>query len=102
MLAVQLHHLFQSAPAVHAPRRVPAVDADRWSTSSFADAADTSPLELFDLGEHLQRCRRSRGRLFAALCLSDAVERFVAPRFMTTMVAIALLCALLSALLAML
>ncbi len=66
-----------------------------WSTSSFANAADTSPLELFDLAEHLQRCRRSRGRLFGALCMSDSVDQFLAQRFMTTVVVSALLLAML-------
>jgi len=93
MLAVPLRHFFP-APTSQPSRSVPAVEADRWSTSSFAAATDTSPLELLDLGEHLKRCRRSRGPLFAALCLSDAVDRFLAPRFMTAIVAIALIGAL--------
>jgi hypothetical protein len=66
-------------------------DVRRWSTSSFGTAADTSPRELADLSQHLDRCRRLRGRLFPALCLSDKVSLFLAPRFMTTLVAIVLL-----------
>jgi hypothetical protein len=96
MLVVSFRHLFDATLVAHPSAGLPAVDADRWSTSSFADAADTSPLELFDLGEHLQRCRRSRGRLFTALCVSDAVDRFLARRFITTMTAIALLSTLLA------
>ncbi len=95
MLVVSLYYLFQGAPGALARPSVAAVDADGCSTSSFAAAADTSPLELFDLGEHMQRCRRSRGRPFAALCLSDSVGRFLAQRFMTTVVASTLLLAML-------
>ena len=28
-----------------------------WSTASFGDAVDTSPMELSALGEHLHLCR---------------------------------------------
>jgi hypothetical protein len=36
-----------------------------------------------------------RGRLFPALCLSDSSTSFLAPRFMTTLIAIVLLGAIL-------
>jgi hypothetical protein len=61
-----------------------------WSTSSFGSAADISPLDSLDLSEHLHRCRRSRGALFAALCLADTVCKFLAPRLVTTLAVLAL------------
>jgi len=61
-----------------------------WATSAFGSAADTRPLDSLDLGAHLDRCRRSRGTLFPALCLADAVESFLAPRVFTTLAAVAL------------
>jgi hypothetical protein len=58
-----------------------------WATASHADAADTSPLDLSALGEHVDRCNGSRGRLFALRCAADSLLGFVAPRFVTTVVA---------------
>jgi len=58
----------------------------RWSTSSFSHAADTSPMELNDLGAHLARCRGCRSRWFALQCVNDALHDFVARRFVTTLV----------------
>lgn len=62
-----------------------------WSTASFGDAADTSPTELSALGEHLDLCRGSRGRLFAVHCVAQTMHGFVAARFVTTLVVIVLL-----------
>ncbi|MES2958371.1 MAG: hypothetical protein V4792_09295 [Pseudomonadota bacterium] len=58
----------------------------RWSTSSFATDADNLPTETSALGEHLAHCRALTGRLYALHCAADAVHRFVAPRFVTTLV----------------
>ena len=63
----------------------------RWSTSSFGDTADTSPMELSALGEHLDLCKGSRGRLFTLHCVVETLNAFVAPRFVTTLVVIGLL-----------
>ena len=63
----------------------------RWSTSSFAADAHEPASELSALGEHVALCKCATGRLFALRCVADAVHRFVAPRFMTTLVASALL-----------
>ena len=57
----------------------------RWTTASFPDAADTSPMELSELGAHVSRCNGCRGRWFALRCAVDAVHDFVAPRFVTTL-----------------
>ena len=62
-----------------------------WSTASFGDAASTSPMELSALGEHLNLCRGARGRLFALHCVAQTMHGFVAARFVTTLVLVALL-----------
>jgi hypothetical protein len=93
MLVVPLRRSLIPAVEAHIHRNPRSPGARGWSTSSLEDAADTSRLELWDLSEHLDRCRRLRGRFFSALCLSDAVDRFLAPRFITTVVAITLLSA---------
>ena len=61
------------------------VHSPRWTTASIPDATDTSPMELFELGAHIDRCNDSRGRWFALRCAADAVHDFVAPRFVTTL-----------------
>jgi hypothetical protein len=62
-----------------------------WSTASFGDAADTSPMELSALGEHLNLCKGLNGRLFALQCAAQTMHGFVAARFVTTLVVVALL-----------
>jgi len=57
----------------------------RWTTASIPDATDTSPMELSELGAHIDRCNHSRGRWFALRCVADAVHDFIAPRFVTTL-----------------
>jgi hypothetical protein len=60
-----------------------------WSTSSFADSTDTSPMALSTLGEHLDDCKRLNGRLFLLRCGADALHAFVTGRFVTTLVLLA-------------
>lgn len=60
----------------------------RWSTASIADAADTAPMELSELGEHVTRCKGSRSRWFALRCSADAINDFIAPRFVTSLVVV--------------
>lgn len=67
-----------------------------WSTASFGDAADTSPTDLSVLGEHLDLCKRSRGRLFALHCVGQTMHGFLAARFVTTLVVVALLTGVIS------
>ncbi len=62
-----------------------------WSTASFGDSADTSPMELSSLGDHLSTCHASRGRLFGMHCAAERLHGFVAPRLVTTLVLAALL-----------
>lgn len=57
----------------------------RWTTASIADATETAPMELRELGAHVDRCNGSRGRWFALRCAADAVHDFVAPRFVTSL-----------------
>lgn len=60
-----------------------------WTTASFGDTAETSPMELSALGDHLSHCRSSRGRLFNLRCHAASAHRFVAARFVTTVVVVA-------------
>lgn len=60
-----------------------AADA-RWSTASIPFAADSLPMELSVLGEHLDHCRALTGPLFALRCWADAARRFVASRLVTS------------------
>ena len=68
----------------------------RWSTASFGDTADTSPVELSALGAHLELCQRAHGRLFFLQCVAQNIHGFVIGRFVTTLVAVALLVGVLS------
>jgi hypothetical protein len=60
-----------------------------WATASFAEAADTSPMELSALGDHVDHCNGSRGRMFGLRCAADSLSAFIAPRFVTTVVIVA-------------
>lgn len=62
-----------------------------WSTASFGGSADTSPMELSSLGEHLGACKTPGGHLLALHCAAETTRGFIASRFVTTLVAIALL-----------
>jgi hypothetical protein len=55
----------------------------RWLTA--ADAPDSVPAELSDLGAHMLNCNGCRGRWFALRCAVDALHGFVATRFVTTL-----------------
>ena len=67
------------------------ITSPSWSTASFGDSPDTSPMELSALGEHLDLCRGAHGRLFALQCAAQTMHGFVAARFVTTLVVLALL-----------
>ncbi len=67
-----------------------------WSTASFGDTADTSPMELSALGAHMAACKALTGRLFAARCAAEAMHGFVAGRLVTTLVVAALLMGVIS------
>jgi hypothetical protein len=60
-----------------------------WSTASFGDTADTSPMELSALGEHLQHCSGTPGPLVRLRFAAETMNGFVSARLVTTL---ALLC----------
>lgn len=68
-----------------------AARAATWSTSSFGSAADTSPMELATLGEHLHQCISQRDTLFPLKSAAETLSRLVAPRFVTIIVLFAML-----------
>jgi hypothetical protein len=72
----------------------PQFAASRWSTASFGDAADTTPMELSALGEHLSLCQSLSGRLFALRCRLALVHGMIAPRFITTVVVVVVVAAM--------
>jgi hypothetical protein len=57
-----------------------------WSTASFGDRPDTLPMELSALEEHYDACQGARGRWFALRSVAESTNRFVAARFVTTLV----------------
>ena len=60
----------------------------RWRTSSMSGDVDTLPMELSDLARHLARCDADRGALSSLAGVYQAINRFLAPRFVTTLFAI--------------
>ena len=71
-------------------------DKPPWSTASFGDATDTSPIELSVLGEHLDACTPAHGRWFALQCGVERMNCFVTARVVTTLALVALLMGLMS------
>jgi len=61
------------------------IAAPCWSTSCFGDAAQTSPMELSVLGDHLQHCSATPGPLMRLRWAAEALNRFVSARFVTTL-----------------
>ncbi|HEX3141531.1 MAG TPA: hypothetical protein VHQ87_15860 [Rhizobacter sp.] len=58
-----------------------------WSTASFGDSTDiTLPSEFSELGQHMDSCKGSHGRWFALQCAGEIMNRFIAARFVTTLV----------------
>ncbi len=69
----------------------PAFSRLGWNTATSAGPVGTSPHDLSTLGEHLGTCQPIHPHLFALHCVADAMHGFVAARFVTTLVVIALL-----------
>lgn len=61
-----------------------------WSTASFGDSTQPSPLELMDLGDHLGLCKRLNSRRAALRSGAQTMQRFVVAHFMTTLVGVTL------------
>jgi hypothetical protein len=57
----------------------------QWRTSSFGEAADTSPMEINELGQHMQQCSRPASHLFTLRCGVDAVHQGLLARFVTSL-----------------
>jgi len=72
---------------INRDRRVPVTQL-RWRTSSMGDDADTLPMELSELASHLARCDADRGAMASLTGACQAINRFLAPRFVTTLLAI--------------
>lgn len=47
-----------------------------------------SPRTVDDLSQHVRRCSAQRGRWFALGCAAEALHAAVAPRFVTSLVAV--------------
>ena len=62
----------------------------QWDTSSTGHSADTSPMELSNLGEQLSKCQELRGRLFTLHCVADSLHRFLLAHFVSSLVLVAL------------
>ena len=62
-----------------------------WSTASFGGNTETSPVELLSLGDHLGACKHPYTHLFALQCMAETTGGFLAARFVTTMVGVAVL-----------
>jgi hypothetical protein len=59
--------------------------APHWSTASFGDAAETSPGELSELGDHLATCSERSKRMAAVRFGVHALNGFVTTRMVTTL-----------------
>ena len=57
----------------------------QWDTASTDHNADTSPMELFNLAEHLRLRNNWRCRLIALQCFGESLRRFVQARFVSTL-----------------
>ncbi len=62
-----------------------AVSTSRWTTASFGGTADTSPMDLSALGDHLDDCRKTHRGWFLVRCFADGAHQFMASRFVTTL-----------------
>jgi hypothetical protein len=62
----------------------------QWRTSSFGHSSDTTPLELSELGEHLQQCQGGNRHLRTLHNSVQTLHGFVAPRFVSTLAALLL------------
>lgn len=61
------------------------ITSPRWSTASFGEAPDSSPMELSALQDHVHVCKGLRGPWFAAGCRVEAIHGFAVAHFVTTL-----------------
>lgn len=62
-----------------------------WSTASFDSAADTSPMELSALGQHVRQCSRRGGTWSALVGGAGDLHRSLLARFVTSLALLAVL-----------
>ena len=62
------------------------INAIYWSTASFGEAPDSSPMELSSLQDHVHLCHGLRGPWFTARCRLEALHGFVVGRLVSTVV----------------
>jgi hypothetical protein len=67
------------------------MNSPTWSTSCYSRAADTTPMELDDLREHMTQCTDKRGRLVAMQCTALRLRGLVMSRLVTTLAVLAVL-----------
>lgn len=67
----------------------PSVFTTNWRTASVASGADALTRELSALGQHLNVCKQSSGPLFKLRIGAEAMHGFLAARFVTTLLMIA-------------
>lgn len=65
-----------------------------WSTTSYGHSADTTPMDLSALGDHVSRCRADSSRFSSLQCAAQALHGMVASRFVTTLALTAALIAI--------
>ena len=69
----------------------PMTQRHTWCTTSHSDAANSSRSDLLTLGEHLSACPQVHRHLLALHGAAASAHGFVASRFVTTLVALAVL-----------
>ena len=62
-----------------------------WSTASFGGSVETSPQEMLALGDHLGLCKSPNRHVFALHCVAQSMHGFIASRFVTSLLVLALL-----------
>lgn len=65
--------------------KISTVSSSPWTTSSLGSTADTSPMELSALGDHLDDCRKTQSGWFFVRCFGDSLHQYMASRFVTTL-----------------
>lgn len=70
------------------------IAAPYWSTTSYGHSADTTPMDLNALGDHVSRCRADSSRFSGLQCAAQALHGMVASRFVTTLVLTAVVIAI--------
>lgn len=67
-----------------------------WATAAVSGAAETLPSDLDALGSHAQDCRGGSGPLFEARCVAESMVGLIAPRIVTTAIAVVLVLGVIS------